>query len=200
MLGPLRVLLLEDCAADAELVAHSLHAGGLHVQTERVDSKEEFIRALHQFNPHIVLSDHAVAGFNALAAIEVLRTERPITPLILVSGSVTERMTVNCLRAGAEDVVLKGNLTMLVPTIQAALAIRRPLRKLSPRQLQVLQLIARGETTPQIARRLVLSVKTVESHRAAIMNRIGLHDVVTLVRYAVRVGLVESGVSASSLR
>lgn len=94
------------------------------------------------------------------------------------------------MRAGAEDIVLKRNLSRLSSAIEAALAVRRQLRKLTPRQLEVLRLVTAGHTTRDIARRLKLSAKTVESHRGEGMKRLGMHDVVTLVRYAVRVGLV----------
>lgn len=94
------------------------------------------------------------------------------------------------MRAGAEDIVLKANLAHLPGAIDQALRIRRPLEKLSPRQMQVLHLVADGNTTPQIARRLRISVKTVETHRGELMKRLGIHDVVGIVRYAVRVGMV----------
>ena len=68
--------------------------------------------------------------------------------------------------------------------------MRRPLDKLSPRQVEVLRLVAQGHPTREIARRLELSVKTIETHRAETMKRLGIHDVAGLVRYAVRVGLV----------
>ena len=61
---------------------------------------------------------------------------------------------------------------------------------MTPRQLEVLQLVAAGHTSREIARRLKLSAKTVESHRGEVMKRLAIHDVVALVRYAVRVGLV----------
>jgi DNA-binding NarL/FixJ family response regulator len=99
-------------------------------------------------------------------------------------------MAVACLRAGIEDIVLKRDLTCLVPVIRAALDVRAHLAKLSPRQLEVLRLVAEGLTTPEIARRLDLSAKTVETHRGEVMKRLGIHDLVGLVRYAVRRGLV----------
>jgi DNA-binding NarL/FixJ family response regulator len=99
-------------------------------------------------------------------------------------------MVVALVRAGAEDIVLKRNLSRLGGAIEAALAVRRRLRKLTPRQLEVFRLVTAGNTTREIARRLRLSAKTVESHRGEVMKRLGMHDVVTLMRYAVRVGLV----------
>jgi DNA-binding NarL/FixJ family response regulator len=66
----------------------------------------------------------------------------------------------------------------------------RPAERLTPRQREILQLIAEGATTKEIARKLGISVKTVEMHRAQLMERLGIHDVAGLVRYAIRIGLV----------
>jgi DNA-binding NarL/FixJ family response regulator len=76
--------------------------------------------------------------------------------------------------------------------VVTAHGVRTP-EELTPRQREVLQLIAEGHTTKQIARRLQLSVKTVETHRAQIMERLGIRNVAGLVRYAIRTGLVPSG-------
>lgn len=186
----LRVLLLEDAPADAELVTESLVRSGLHVVTERVDSRDAFTTALRDFAPDVVLSDHALAQFDARAALELLKTIRPTVALIVVTGALDEQSAAAFVRAGAEEIILKGNLARLVPAIESALSVRRPLEKLTPRQMEVLRLMAAGLTTPEIARELNLSSKTIETHRSEIMKRVGIHDIVGLVRYAVRVGLV----------
>jgi DNA-binding NarL/FixJ family response regulator len=188
--GTLRILLLEDSAADAELVSEEIHRAGIHVILERVSSRDGFTSALREFNPDVVLSDHALAQFNAWSALKLLRAARPSVPLIIVTGALDEHAAVACLRAGAENFVLKSNLSRLMPAIEGALSVRRPLDALSPRQMEVLRLVVEGHTTREIAQRLRLSVKTVETHRGQVMSRLGLHDVVGLVRYAVRVGLV----------
>ena len=90
------------------------------------------------------------------------------------------------------DLILKAYLGRLVESITEALAIRGPLYKLTERQIEVLKLVAEGLRTRDIAARLSLSVKTIESHRGEIMRRLGIHDVVSLVRYAIRVGLIPS--------
>jgi len=185
-------LLLEDSEADAELVTHVLQRAGMRTLLERVASKDEFILALREFAPNVVLCDHAVAAFNALGALEARRALRPSAALIVVSGALDERATVACMRAGADDIVPKTDLSRLPEAIVAATVVRRPLEKLSPRQLEVLRLVAEGLTTPQIARRFTLSVKTIETHRSELMRRLDIHDVVGLVRYAVRVGLVSA--------
>ena len=186
----LRVLLLEDDPADAELVTETLVRSGLSVVTERVDSREAFTKALRDFAPDVVLSDHCLGEFDARAALEVLQVVRPTTALIVVAGALDPCSAAAVVRAGAEDFVLKSNLDRLIPAIEAAQSVRRRLEKLTPRQMVVLRLMAEGFTTPQIAKELNLSGKTVETHRGEIMKRVGIHDIVGLVRYAVRVGLV----------
>jgi DNA-binding NarL/FixJ family response regulator len=188
----LRVLFLEDDPADAELATETLIRSGMSVLTERVDSREAFSQALRDFAPDVVLSDHSLGQFDARAALEVMQSIRPAAALIVVAGVLDEQTAAACVRAGAEDFVLKSNLGRLAPAIESALSVRRRLEKLTPRQMEVLRLMAEGLTTPEIAKRLGLSSKTIETHRGEIMKRVGIHDIVGLVRYAVRVGLVSS--------
>jgi DNA-binding NarL/FixJ family response regulator len=188
--SPIRILMLEDNEADAELIRHELRRSNLPNVTERVDSEVAFASALRDFAPDVVLSDHSLAQFDAQSALALLRSARPATPLIIVTGSLHSEKTVACLRAGAEDLIIKGNLGRLAASITEALHLRRPLEELTPRQIEVLRMVAEGHRTREIATRLKLSVKTVESHRGEIMKRLKIHDVVGLVRYAMRVGLV----------
>jgi len=187
---PLRLLFLHDDAADTELVAESLARSGMSLVTERVDSPEAFTQALRDFAPDVVLSGDALEKFDACEALEVMHDVRPTAALIVLAGAVDRYSAATFVRAGAEDFVLRTNLHRLAPTIECALSVRRPLEKLTPRQMEVLRLMAAGLTTPEIARRLNLSGKTIETHRGEIMKRVGIHDLVGLVRYAVRVGLV----------
>jgi len=190
MTKPLRVLLLEDNETDANLIQHELQRSEMAAVTERVDSEPEFRRAIAEFEPDVVLSDHTLARFNAPAALAIVRTVRPTTPFIIVAGSLNGDSTIACIRGGAEDVILKSNIRRLVTSITTAMTVRRPLEKLTSRQLEVLTLVAQGNRTREIANRLNVSVKTVESHRGEIMKRLGLHDLVSLVHFSVRVGLV----------
>ncbi len=192
MTKPLRVLLLEKSEADVELIKHELSRAGVTAVTKRVDSEDEFATALEDFGPDVVLSEHSIPEFDARAALALLRRVRPTTPLIIVSSSLNGEKTVACLRDGCEDVILKCNLSRLSSSISTAVSIRRPLHKLTPRQIEVLRMVATGHRTREIANRLKLSVKTVESHRGEVMKRLDMHDVVSLVRYAVRVGLISA--------
>ena len=182
--------MLEDSAADGEHVAHELTRGGIDATINRVETEQAFLSALQEFAPDLVLSDHSLAAFDGMSAIRAVRASRPTTPVIIVTGSLDEKNAVDCLRAGADDYIGKDHLSRLVPAVHAALLSRTPLQRLTPRQREVLRHIAEGRTTRDIARRLNLGVKTVETHRAAVMHRLDIHDVAGLVRFAIRVGLV----------
>lgn len=186
----LRILHLEDDPQEVERVQLELTRAGMKVQTVPVTTGEQFGSALREFKPDVVLCDNARAAFDAHAALLAVQAHRPSTPMIVVTTAIDEQTAVTTVRAGAEDIVLKRNLSRLSTAIEAALAVRRRLRTLTPRQLEVLRLVTAGHTTREIARRLKLSAKTVESHRGEVMKRLGIHDVVALVRYAIRVGLV----------
>ncbi|MFL5463306.1 MAG: LuxR C-terminal-related transcriptional regulator [Gemmatimonadaceae bacterium] len=191
MTQPLRVLLVERSETDAELIKNELQNSGVEAITERVDSEPSFRKAIRDFAPQVVLSEYMLEDFDAHAALAILRAARPTTPLIIVTGWLHGGKTVACIRGGAEDVVLKTNLHRLAASIKAAFSVRQPLERLTTRQVEVLRLVAEGNRTRDIAKQLQLSVKTVESHRGEIMKRLGFHDVVNLVHYALRVGLVD---------
>lgn len=185
----LHILFLEDEPSDVERVARVLARAGIHAAMRVVDSAEAFTRALREFAPDLVLSDHSGARFTALHALGVVRTTRPATPVILVSDSFNDVVVVESLKAGAENCVFKDRLDSLVPAIRAALALRQPLKRLTPRQFEVMELVVTGLSTREAARRLGISTKTVETHRAALMRRLGIRHLPGLVRYALRIGL-----------
>lgn len=183
-------MLLEDNEADAALISHELQRAGMRILLARVDSAESFTAALKSFAPDVVLSDHSLAQFDSRAALEVLREVRPTVPFIIVSGALVGAQAGAAIRAGAEDLIAKSQMRGLEASITNAIAARRPLHALTERQIQVLKLVAEGHRTREVAKRLGLSIKTVESHRSEIMKRLRIHDVVSLVRYAIRVGLI----------
>ena len=187
---PLQILLLEDNAADAELISRELQRFGMRIQVTEADSAESFTAALESFAPDVVLSDNSLAQFDSRAALEILREVRPTVPFIIITGALVGGRAGAAIRAGAEEVILKTHTRGLEASISNALAARRPLHALTDRQIQVLKLVAEGHRTREVAKRLGISVKTVESHRGEIMKRLQIHDVVSLVRYAIRVGLI----------
>src|SRR2546425_2924370 len=124
---PLRILMVEDVAADAELMLRELRRAGVRCATRRVESGTDLRRALHEFAPDIVLADHALPQFSALDALHLVRHERPLTPVILVTGSLDEETAVDLIKEGAADCVVKHRLFRLGPAVQRALALRRAL-------------------------------------------------------------------------
>jgi len=190
MTKPTSVLLIQQNGAADETVMRELNASGMKVTSLPAASPEAFVAALDDVNPDVVITDYSPDGFSACEAMDVLRYERPEAALIVVSETVTGLAAVSCLRAGAEDLVLKKNVKRLPDAIAKAVEKRAALAKLTSRQIEVLRLVAEGNRTRDIAERLKLSVKTVESHRGEVMKRLEMHDVVSLVRYALRVGLI----------
>ena len=187
---PTRVLVLNDNKADADLIEKELTAAGMAVDRRSIPSAEDFRNVIEETQPDVVLSDYAGATFSACDALDVLRYQSPATPLIVVTESINGVSAVACLRNGAEDIVIKKNIHRLPSAITTAIERRQPLGKLTSRQVEVLRMVAEGHRTREIADKLSLSIKTVESHRGELMKRLGMHDVVSLVRYALRSGLV----------
>jgi DNA-binding NarL/FixJ family response regulator len=186
----LRVLLLEGDDSDAELVVRALEAMSARVLVERVDSEDAMREALSRFAADVVLSDRPIASWEENCPYVMLRQRRPSAAVIMLAGALDDEPIVRVIRDGGDDVVLKSNLGRLPVVIDRALAAREPLSRLSPRQLEVMRMVAEGRSTREIAEDLKLSVKTVESHRGAMMKRLGVTDVAGLVRYAVRRGFV----------
>ena len=124
---PLRILLVEDVAADAELLLRELRRAGVRCATQRVQSGADLRHALHHFAPDVVLADDALPQFSALDALHVVQRERPLTPVIIVTGSLNEETAVSFIKEGAVDFVVKHRLFRLGPAVQRALALRRAL-------------------------------------------------------------------------
>jgi len=117
----LKILHLEDLAADAEMVDRILRKAKFDFQKKVVVDKPEFIRALHEFQPDIILSDHSLPAFNSLEALRITKEEGISAPLILVTATVSEEYAVNVIREGASDYILKDRLERLPNAVQNAL-------------------------------------------------------------------------------
>jgi DNA-binding NarL/FixJ family response regulator len=185
----LRILLLEDDPVDAEVLVQAVEDSAAGSLVRTAGDEAEFVRLLDEFAPQVILSNHGVADLGARDALELTQARAPESPFILVAGEFDEEAS-ECLRAGAAHFILKSDLTRLRPAIETALELRSPLRRLSARQRQVLQMLAAGSSTREIARQMGVSIKTVEAHRAQIMLRTGIREVAGLVRYSAQVGLV----------
>src|SRR5258708_39329544 len=110
---PLRLLLVEDSDDDAELVLRELRSAGYAPSVHRVSSHDEFISALDASPWDVIVSDHTMPGYGGLAALADLRASGLDIPFILVSGTIGEAVAVEAMRAGAQDYVLKQDLTRL---------------------------------------------------------------------------------------
>jgi two-component system cell cycle sensor histidine kinase/response regulator CckA len=121
--GLLRILIVEDNPADAQLLEHELRRGGLEFQSSRVDSETEYIAALSA-GLDLVLCDWQLPQFDGLRALSLLQASQSQVPFILVSGSIGEEAAVNVMKLGASDYLLKDRLGRLVPVIRQALAQR----------------------------------------------------------------------------
>jgi signal transduction histidine kinase len=120
----LRILVLEDMEDDLEIIEYMLEKAGMQFKTKRVDTKEEFVSALHSFDADVILSDHFLPTFNSLEALSITRQAGFQTPFILVTGAISEEFAVNTLKQGADDYILKSNLTRLPSAIVNAMKQR----------------------------------------------------------------------------
>lgn len=211
---PIRVLLADDHT----LVRKGLRSlledlPEVEVVGEAGDGAEA-VRLVSTLHPDIVLMDIAMPILNGLAAAQRITAEWAETRVVILSMNATEEYVFQALKIGVHGylrkdadppelelalrAVMRGDI-YLSPAISRHLAdyVRRtsgtdnPVDRLTPRQREVLRLIARGRSTKEIARDLGISGKTVATHRTQLMEQLGIHDLAGLVRYAMRIGLVE---------
>jgi two-component system, NarL family, response regulator LiaR len=174
----------------------------------------EALHLIGTLAPAIALLDIAMPGMSGIDVLREVRRLHPATRVLLLSMYDSRDYVTSAVQAGAAGYLIKdaavtelaqalqavaAGQTYLSPRIsrQLADAIANPApppatAELTLRQEQVLRQVARGHSSKEIARQLGLSIKTVETHRAQIMERLGIHDLAGLVRYAVRNGLVSS--------
>ncbi len=118
---PLRVLLVEDSEPDAILLARALERGGFDTKSQRVDTPSELDLALRTSPWDLILCDHAMPGFSAPEALELVKRRGLDVPFIIVSGYIEEQTAVAAMKAGAHDYVMKDRLARLVPAVQREL-------------------------------------------------------------------------------
>ena len=128
MSTPLRMLMVEDSEADAELLAHELRRAGFALEFERVDSAAALDAALDRVTWDIIIGDNSMPGFSGTEALSLLRARGLDIPFIFVSGTMGEDLAARALEAGAGDALTKGNLRRLIPVI------RRELREFGQRK------------------------------------------------------------------
>ena len=213
-MGPTRVLLVDDHSIlRAGLASLLRNIEGVEVVAQAGDGIEA-LELVEAHRPDVVLTDIAMPRMSGLALATRLAETHPEIRVVILSMHADEEYVSEALRVGAAGYLLKDSdtseleqafhaltrgQTYLSPGVspqvmaayqKAAKGVGSPDDPLSPRQREVLRLIAEGHTTKAIARALGVSVKTVESHRAQLMDRLDIHDVASLVRYAIRIGLI----------
>jgi two-component system, NarL family, sensor histidine kinase UhpB len=134
----IRILLLEDETADAELVKFALREGGLAFTLQRVETREDFLCELERHPPDLVLSDYSLPAFDGVQALTLLKERLPEVPLIFVTGTLGEERAIETLKRGATDFILKTRLSRLVPAVHRALreAEERAERRRAEEQLR----------------------------------------------------------------
>ena len=213
-MNPIRVLLADDHTL-VRAGLRSLLEGipGIEVVAEAGDGQETIVLA-GKYNPDVVLMDIVMPVLDGLEAAARLTTQYPRTRVLMLSMNASEEYVLQALRSGASGYLLKNvSPSELASAVRAvaegeiyldravsqqvmAAYVRRvggesgPHEKLSPRQREVLRLIAEGCSTKEIATRLGIGVKTAETHRQQLMESLRIHDVAGLTRYAIRIGLV----------
>jgi DNA-binding NarL/FixJ family response regulator len=214
MTKPIRILLADD----HDLVRAGLHVllqtiADFDVVAEAGDGREA-LRLVKEHHPNVVLMDFMMPELNGLDATVRITASFPKVHVIMLSMNAGEEYVLPALRAGAAGYLLKN-----VSPTELEQAIRKvakgetylcsavakhvvtaylektgdeksSLERLTPRQREVLQLVAEGNSAKQIALKLDLSVRSVEAHRTQVMESLEIHDIASLTRYAIRVGLI----------
>jgi DNA-binding NarL/FixJ family response regulator len=198
---------------------HAIIRGGIRALLEKITELQivaeasdgpEALRFIRQHRPDVALIESAMSGLNGFEVTALVRKECPEVPVIVLSTYADEQSLRQVLDCGAD-----GYLTMTASPAELELAIKtvangqtymsssarklledfvrgshETLKGLTPRQREVLKLIAEGKSTKEIATALKISVKTVETHRMLLTDRLDIHHTAGLVRYALKAGLI----------
>jgi DNA-binding NarL/FixJ family response regulator len=215
--GRLVRILLAD---DHEIVRRGLRAilaghPEWEICGEAVNGRQAIEHA-KEFKPDLVVMDIGMPELNGLGATRLILKALPKTQVLILTIHESERLVQEVLEAGARGFVLKSDAgTELIAAVEALLEHKlaftsrvaeimlrdylknphhRPAdeHRLTPREQEIVQLLAEGNSNKEVATRLRISVKTVETHRSHIMTKLNLHNLGELVRYAVRNGIVEA--------
>jgi DNA-binding NarL/FixJ family response regulator len=213
-MNPIRLLLVDDHALfRAGIRALVEKIPNVVVVGEASSGLKAFALVKSEL-PNLVLMDVAMADLGGLETLPRIIKAFPSVKIVILSGYRNEEYVIRALRCGASGYMLKNAAitelelaitsvakgeTYLSPSVSRTVIDRylervggqlSPLEQLTPRQRETLQLIAEGKNTKEIASDLGISVKTIESHRLQLMDRLNIHDIAGLVRYAIRSGLV----------
>lgn len=203
-----RILLVDD---------HALVRSGLRVLLEQLEGLDvvgeagdgrEALAMVNQLRPDVVVMDIAMPEMNGLEALARIKQTHPETGVIILSMYTNPDHVRRALDGGADGYIVKaaaqqelemgiravmrGDSYLSPAVTRGALGAARTLDVLTGRQREILQLVVEGNSTKAIARKLGLSVKTVEAHRSQIMARLEIRNIAGLVRYAIRVGIINA--------
>jgi DNA-binding NarL/FixJ family response regulator len=215
--APLSLILADDHAlvrAGIRTLLEKLE--GIQIVGEAGDGRET-LALVEKHQPNVVVMDISMPGLNGLDTTVRIVRDHPRTKVLILSMHTAEDYVLQALRAGATGYLLKDAATVelgvaliavrrgetyLSPTISKEVLARHrqqqldpkadSIKVLTPRMREIVQLIAEGRSTKEIAFLLNLSVKTIETHRMHLMARLDLHDVAGVVRYALRTGLISA--------
>jgi DNA-binding NarL/FixJ family response regulator len=206
-----RILLADDHAIVRDGLKSVLVREGFEIVAEASDGREA-VELARKLRPDAVVMDVSMPSLNGIDAAREIHGAWPQTKTILLTVHKQSQFILEALRAGVKGYVLKaqasGDLvhairaalqggTYLSPgisdsVVQAALTKEKAERDpLTQREREVLQLIAEGKTNKEISAALAMSVKTVESHRRNLMLKLDIHETASLVRHAIRIGLIQ---------
>jgi len=208
---PLRVILADDHLLVRQGLRLVLEKEQIEVLGEASDGLEA-IRLIQELRPEIAVLDLDMPGLDGLAVLREAAKGSPQTRIVILTRHMEEPYAVEALRVGARGYVLKTQASTdlvaairhvhrgevyLSPKISKAVVqayltnADPPNGKLSVRERQVLQLVGEGHSTKKIATLLGISVKTADTHRTKVMEKLDIHQTAGLVRYAIRNGLIE---------
>src|ERR1700720_4109471 len=215
-MNPIRILLADDHALVRAGIRTLLEKIPNVEVVGEASTGRQALEMLKTKLPNLVFMDIAMAELGGLEALPRITKDFPGVRVIILSAHANEEYVIRALRSGAAGYMLKDSATAelelaitsvsegktyLNPSISRPVIdsyLERvggplsPLEQLTPRQREILQLIAEGKNTKDIASDLDISVKTIESHRLQLMERLNIHDIPGLVRYAIRNGLVSA--------
>jgi DNA-binding NarL/FixJ family response regulator len=203
--GKITVLLADDHALVRRGFRRMLEDDQSIAVVGEASDGQEAVRLAERLKPRVVVMDCAMPGMSGLAATRQILQEAPATVVLMLSMHSEATLVTQALDAGARGYILKNALdldlaavvkraaageTVVDPSLLGGKAAGSEREALTPRELEVLQLICEGRSNREIAAALNLSVNTVAVHRANIMNALGVHKTAELVVYAINHGLV----------
>lgn len=212
---PARIVLADDHTLVRAGVCKLIESMPAFQVVGQADNGRQVLELAEQLQPDLVLMDLSMPGLTGLEATTRLRKAWPRIRVLILSMHQSGEYVRQALRNGAVGYLLKDaapqeleqalhtvlrGATYLSPAIAnfspataAPLQASPPTGQLTPRQTEVLRLVAQGLSSKDIARALDVSTKTVDTHRTSLMNQLDIHEVTGLVRYAIRTGLIPSG-------